>query len=47
TASLAKSPRNSIKLPSTSVDVAALFPPVPPSCTSPDFECCSKGKLNK
>ncbi|XP_027025712.2 inaD-like protein isoform X4 [Tachysurus fulvidraco] len=42
TASLAKSPRNSIKLPSTSVDVAALFPPVPPSCTSPDFECCSK-----
>ncbi|KAF4083191.1 hypothetical protein AMELA_G00137170 [Ameiurus melas] len=42
TASLAKSLRNSSKLPSTSVDVAALLPPVPPSCTSPDFECGSK-----
>ncbi|XP_060797317.1 inaD-like protein isoform X2 [Neoarius graeffei] len=40
TVSLSKSLRNSSKLPSTSVDVAALLPPVPPSC--PDFECCSK-----
>ncbi|MCJ8737698.1 hypothetical protein PDJAM_G00027050 [Pangasius djambal] len=42
TASLSKSLRNTNKLPSTSVDVAALLPPVPPSCTSPEFECCSK-----
>ncbi|KAK3561941.1 hypothetical protein QTP86_019064 [Hemibagrus guttatus] len=42
TASLAKSLRNSNKLPSTSVDVAALLPPVPLTSTSPDFECCSK-----
>ncbi|KAB5559141.1 hypothetical protein PHYPO_G00025550 [Pangasianodon hypophthalmus] len=41
-ASLAKSLRSPSKLPSTSVDVAALLPPVPPSCTSPEFECCSK-----
>lgn len=41
--SLAKSLRNSSKLPSTSVDVAALLPPVPPPCTSPDFECSIKG----
>ncbi|KAM9461866.1 inaD-like protein isoform 3-T4 [Clarias gariepinus] len=42
TPSLAKSPKNSIKLPLTSVDVAALLPPVPLLSTSPDFECCSK-----
>ncbi|XP_058257347.1 inaD-like protein isoform X3 [Hemibagrus wyckioides] len=42
TASLAKSLRNSNKLPTTSVDVAALLPPVPLTSTSPDFECCSK-----
>ncbi|KAI5101075.1 inaD-like protein isoform X1 [Silurus meridionalis] len=43
TPSLANSQRNFSKLPATSVDVAALLPPVPPSSTSPDFECCSKG----
>ncbi|KAI5626529.1 inaD-like protein isoform X2 [Silurus asotus] len=42
TPSLANSQRNFSKLPATSVDVAALLPPVPPSSTSPDFECCSK-----